>query len=147
MIFLHPVEDGFYHKLTHHRALACRLIAASRTIRQAAVFFLTVKIARNGTFKVTFCRIESMVVDYIHNHTDTGFVKCLHHLLEFFHTGDRLIRVSCVGTVGDIVVQRVISPVVLVFVQFRFIYGSIVIRRKEMDVRHAQFYQMVDAGQ
>ena len=75
MIFLHPVEDGFYHKLTHHRALACRLIAASRTIRQAAVFFLTVKIAGNGTFKVALCRIESMVVDYIHNHTDTSFVK------------------------------------------------------------------------
>ena len=94
MIFFYPIKNGLYHKLAHHRAFTCRLITASGTICQCPVFFLTIKITGNSTFKITFNGIKSMIINHIHYHTDTSSMQCLYHLFELFHTSGRLIRVS-----------------------------------------------------
>ena len=94
MIFFYPIKNGLYHKLAHHRAFTCRLITASGTICQCPVFFLTIKITGNSTFKITFNGIKSMIINHIHYHTDTSSMQCLYHLFELFHTSGRLIRIS-----------------------------------------------------
>ena len=147
MIFFYPIKDGFYHKLTHHKAFAGSLVTTAWAICQGFIFFLAIEITGNGALEVTLIGIECMIVHHIHYHTDTSFVQCLYHLLEFFHTSGGLIGISGIGTIGYIIVLRIISPVVRIFIQSGFIYRSVIKRRKQMHVCHAQFDQMVDTCQ
>ena len=147
MIFFYPIKNGLYHKLAHHRAFTCRLITASGTICQCPVFFLTIKITGNSTFKITFNGIKSMIINHIHYHTDTSSMQCLYHLFELFHTSGRLIRISWIRAIRHIIIRRIISPVIVVFFQFCFVDRSIIRGRKKMYMCHSQFYQVIDTGQ
>ena len=122
MILVYPMQNRFYHILTHHRAVAGSLVTASRSIRIRAVGLLTIEIAGNGTLKVAVRSIESMVIYHIEHYTDACLMQSLHHLLEFTDTNLRRIRVSRIGTIGYIVVLRVISPVIFILIQLGLIH-------------------------
>ena len=87
-----------------------------------------------------------MVIHHIEHYADTSLMKGLHHLLEFLDTDSRIIRIGGIRAIGHIVVHRVVSPIVLCFVQTAFVYRCIVIRRKDMYMVHTQFLQMVYTG-
>ena len=122
MIFFNPVEHGFDHILTHHGTVACRFVAASRTICQRTIGFLTIEISRNRTLKVASVSIVRVIVHHVEYYPNTGFVERLHHLFEFTDANSRIIRISRIRTIGHIVILRIISPIVFIFIQFGFIH-------------------------
>ena len=84
-----------------------------------------------------------MIVDHVHDHTDTCLVQGHHHLLEFPDTDFGLVRIGRIGAVGHVIVFRVISPVVLRLVEAGLVHRRIVVRRKQMHVSHSQFLQVI----
>ena len=145
MIFVEPVENGFFHVFPHHGAVACRLVTAGGAVGKAAIGHLAVEISGYCTLKVAFGGIERVVVDYIKHYTDASLVQGLHHLFELPDTDSRVVWVGGIGTVGDVVVLRVIAPIVSVFIQLGFVHGGIVVGGQNVYVRHSQFFQMVNA--
>ena len=85
-----------------------------------------------------------MVIHNIENDTDTSLVECLHHLLELTNTRSRVIRIGRVRTIRNIIILRIIPPVVLILAQFRFVHRGIVIGRQQMNMSHSQLLQMID---
>ena len=116
MIFFYPIKNGLYHELTHHRPFTCCFIATPWTICQCAILFLTVKIAGNGTFKITFKCIKSVIVNHIHYHAYSSSMQRLYHLFELFHANSRLIRIGWIRTIRHIIIYRIISPVIVIFI-------------------------------
>ena len=147
MVFPDPVKHGFNHIFTHHRPVACRLVTTSRTIGQRTIRLLAIKISRYRTFEVTAIGVVCMIVYHIEHYPYTSFVQCLYHLLKLADADSRIVRIGSIRTIGYIVILRIISPVVFIFIQLGFVYRSIIIRRKQMDVCYSQLDQMIDSGQ
>ena len=70
-----------------------------------------------------------MIVYHIEHYPYTGFVQCLYHLLKLADADSRIVRIGSIRTIGYIVILRIISPVVFIFIQLGFVYRSIIIRR------------------
>ena len=146
MVFVYPVQYGLYHIFAHHRAVARRFVAACSGICKTAVRSLTIEISGNGTLEIALGRIESVIVHHVQHYADACLMQGLHHLFELTDTHIRFIRVGSVRAVGHIVILRVIPPVVFVLVQSGFVYRGIIIGRKDVHMRHSQFFQVVDTG-
>ena len=86
-----------------------------------------------------------MVVDDVHNDTDSGAVKSHNHLLHLANTNIRVFRIGRIRTFGSIVVQRVVAPIVLTVGELGFVDGVIVVGREYVDVRDAELLEVVDA--
>ena len=71
-------------------------------------------------------------------------MKRHNHLFELADTHFGLIRVGGIRTFRHVVVFRVISPVVLRFVELGFVHRRKVERRQQLYVCHAQLLQMVN---
>ena len=132
MIFIHPIFHALYHKLAHQWSFRCSLIATTRTIRILTISCLAIIIVRISTLEIAAVDVESMIIYSIKNHTDTSFMKCLHHLLEFLDADCRIIRICSITAFWYIIILRIIAPVKLWFVQFCFINRSKIKARLEM---------------
>ena len=96
--------------------VAGRFVPARGAIIQGAVRFHPEEIPRDGTFKRTIQGTEHMIIHHVQHYPDAGTVQGHDHLLKF---ADARIRIGGVGSVGpfrDIIVLRVIPPVVFVIV-------------------------------
>ena len=71
-------------------------------------------------------------------------MKSLHHLLELLDSGHRIIRVCREGSLDRIVVERLVSPVILIVFKTGLVYCSKVCRRQKLDICHSQFLQVID---
>ena len=94
VIFINPMQHGFYHIFPHHRTVTCRFIATSGSVSKATIRHLAIKISRHCTFKVAFSRIECMIIHHVQHYTNSCFMQCLHHLFELFNTNRRIIRIG-----------------------------------------------------
>ena len=70
-----------------------------------------------GTLEGVGRGIGHMVVHYVEHYPYSGFVQGLDHFLEFPDAARRIVGVSGVGAVGNIVVHRVVAPVVDIVLQ------------------------------
>ena len=85
-----------------------------------------------------------MVVDHVKDDAETGLVKSLDHLLELLDACDRVVWVCRERAFHGVVVQRLVSPVVLIVFQTGLVNGSEVCRREKLHICHSQFLEMVD---
>ena len=126
MVFPCPVEHGLYHELPHERFLAGGLVATAGAIGYLAFLCGTVVVAGVGEVEVAAIDVERVVVDNIEDDADAGLVKGLHHLLELPDAGHGGGGIGGVGAFGNVVVQRVVAPVVLRCVGLGLVDGGIV---------------------
>ena len=142
VVFRCPVDHGIDHVFTVHRTLGSGLVAAAGAAAVITGQSVAVIVIRNDFVQVGI-GVVSVVVDHVHDHTQAGVMQRLHHLLEFLHAHFSVFRIRRIAAFRDIVVLRIIAPVEIL--AGRFINGSIVINRLQMDMRDAQFLQVVDA--
>ena len=145
VIFLHPPLERLDHVLAEHLLLRSSLIAASGTVKEGSVLAHAIEIALHGTLEACIRRIGGMVVNNIKNNAEAGLVKSLYHLLEFLDAGYRIVWICRERALDSIVVERLVSPVVLVVLQTGLVNGREVCRRKQLDICHTQLLEMVDA--
>ena len=144
MIFPGPIADRLNHETPHHRTFTSRFIATSGSIRPFPFLVRPVKIPRYRTFEIASFRDRGMIVHHVHHYPDTCPVKGHHHLLEFPDTHIRFVRVGGIRTFRHVIILRVITPVVLWFVELRLIHRGEIERRQQLYVGHPQFLQMVE---
>ena len=85
-----------------------------------------------------------VVIDHVKDNTEACLVEGLHHLLEFLDTCHRIVWIRREGTLDSVIVQRLVAPVVLVVLQAGLVDCREVCRRKELDICHSKFLEMVD---
>ena len=146
VIFLGPITDRLHHVTPHHRTFAGGLVSATGTVREIPVRIVAVKIPRHRTFEIASMCLGRMVKHHVHNHPDAGFVQSHDHLLEFPDTDFGSKRVCRIRALGYLIVLRVIPPVILRLVRFRFIHRRKIERREQMYMGDAQLLQMADTG-
>ena len=67
-----------------------------------------------------------MVINHIEYNTKTILMEAFYHLFKFADTGGGGDRIGGVTSIWYIIILRVISPIVFVFLQFPFIdFGEI----------------------
>ena len=139
-----PIADRLYHETPHHRPFAGRFIATTRCVGPFPFLVRAIEITWYGPFKIASFRDSRVIIHHVHHHPDTCPVKRHDHLLELADTHFGLIRVGGIRTFRHVVVFRVISPVVLRFVELGFVHRRKVERRQQLYVCHAQLLQMVN---
>ena len=87
-----------------------------------------------------------MIIHHIQNHTETGLVKGLHHLLELKDTCDRVVWIRRERAFYSIVIERFIPPVVLIVLQTSLVDCREICRRQQLDICNSYLLQMVDTG-
>ena len=139
-----PIAHRLHHKAAHHLVIGSRLIAATRTVGERTVFVHTVEILRNHATERTAVRIVGVVVHHIHHHADTRFMQRLNHRFRFANTAGGIIRIGRITSVRYVIVHRVITPVIAVLVECRFVNRSVVEDRQELNMRDTQFLQVTE---
>ena len=127
VIFVYPVEYRLHHVFTHHGTVTGSLVSAAGAVGRFTILCLAIEVAGYRTLEVAFLSVKSMIINHIEYHTDTCFVKGLHHLLEFLDSHIGLIRIGGIRTVRYIIVLRIIAPVVLCLVRFTFVHRCIIV--------------------
>ena len=145
MIFVYPVFYRFNHKLAHHLLLTGCLIITTRAIGILTVCSLTIEIIRICTLEITAVDVPCVIIHYIKDNSDSCLVQSLHHLFELFDTCSRCVRVSRIRTFRHVIIQRVVTPVVLRFIETSLINRGIVVRRQDMNSINAKSLQMIDS--
>ena len=105
---------------------------------------MTMIITRSSQFEIRTIIFSSVIIHHIHNHSDSGIMKSLHHLLHLAHTSGRVGRISGIRTLRSIVIQRIISPIISVCPEIGLVNRIIIIRREDMHMSHTKLLEMVD---
>ena len=87
-----------------------------------------------------------MVVDHVEDHAEAGLVKSLDHLLELLDAGNRIVRICRERALYSIVVERLVTPIVLVVLKTGLVDCSEVGRRKELHICHSDLLEVVYTG-
>ena len=132
VVFVHPVLHALYHELTHHRLIGSRLVAAPRAIAIGAVSILTIEVVWICALEIGMVNVKGMVIHHIENDTDASLMECLYHLFELTDAYSRIIGIGAVATLRNIVVHRVIAPVILIILQTGLIDRAIVVTGQDM---------------
>ena len=120
------------------------LVAATGTVRVGAILIEAVEILRHNATERTTHDIVGVVINDIHYDADAGFMQGLNHSFRFANTASGIVRVSRITAVGDVIVHRVIAPVVAVLVESSLINGTVVKHRQNLKVGNSEFFEMVD---
>src|SRR5699024_9243921 len=91
-----------------------------------AVSILTIIIIWDSELETRILCFISMIVDDIQHYTYDIFIKNLYHLFEFFDTYFRIMWVSGIFSFRDIIVFRIVSPIILrtFFIIIKIKYGQ-----------------------
>ena len=87
-----------------------------------------------------------MVVHNVHYNADARIVQRLYHLLALFDAHRAVVRVGRVRALGDVVVHRVVAPVVLLHDVLALVDGAEVVHRHDLHVLNAELFKVIDAG-
>ena len=86
-----------------------------------------------------------MVVYHVKNHAEACLVKGLDHLLELPDAGYRVVWICRERALHSVVVERLISPVVLVVLETGLVDCREVSRREELHICHSDLLEVVNA--
>ena len=142
MVFARPVGDGVHDVAAHHRAFAGHVVAATGTVRQRAVGIASDEIAGHHALEPVVGRVHVVVHD-VHDHLEALSVQRLDHLLALGDAHGAVERIRRVGAFGDVVVKRIVAPVVLPRVVL--VHGAVVVERQQLDRGDAELFEVVDA--
>ncbi|MNV36763.1 hypothetical protein D3C71_1282520 [compost metagenome] len=89
-----------------------------------------------------------MIVDDIHNNTHSTVMKALDQLLELPDSGRRFIRIGGIRALRNVIVLRIISPIVVGEVELRLIHAfrGVIIHRQQLHMSNAQVRDMIESG-
>ena len=140
--------DTFEHKFTHHRLIARCFIATSGGVRPRAVCLKTVVIVRSNLVEIRLFAEHRMVINDIHNDPQAVFMQSLYQLFQLSNPRCTVRRIRRIRTFGRIVIQRVVAPIVFFIawvIDFRLVNREIIVKREDLNVRHAQFFYVVES--
>ena len=146
MVFLGPIFHGLHDIAAYHRPLRSGLITTAGGIRIASVRFMTVEVTGDGQAEIRPVTHKGMIVNHVHDHTDTIPVQSPHHLLELTDTSLGIVRIGGIAPLGGVIVLGIIPPIVHIILQAGLVHRAIIIGRKDMDMGNAQLLQMIHAG-
>ena len=139
MIFFCPISNRINHIFSEHCVFGSSVITASRAVRECSVFIHSVIIIRYSILERRVS-IICVIVNYIHNNTDSGIMKCLNHLFALFYAHIAVVRIGRIRTLGTIVVYRVITPVILFHYVFALVNRTKIIKRHNLNVLYAKLF-------
>ena len=145
VVFLRPVGDGIDHVFAEHQVLGCGVVAAARAVGKAAVVVHAVVVIRYRILEPRIGRI-GVVVDNVHDDADARVVKRLDHLLAFLDAHIAVVGIGGIGALGAVVVDGIIAPIVLLHDVLALVDGAEIIHGHDLDVLHAQLFEVVHAG-
>ena len=140
VIFFRPEFDRLNDIMANHFAFWGCLISTPGSIWIGTVGILAVKISRNRQVKIRMLGWGCMVINHIEYNTKTILMEAFYHLFKFADTGGGGDRIGRVTSIWYIIILRVISPIVFVFLQFPFIDCGEIEWRKDVYMRYSQFF-------
>ena len=140
VVFSCPIHNWFHNIFSYHDTFRCNIITTCRSIR-----IRSVKISRHYHVIAEFW-IICVIIHNIHYHTEPIIVQTLHHLLKFFNPYITVIRIWWIWTFRNIIILRIISPVVLCLGEITFINGCIIKYRWKLQMCDSKFFHMVKSG-
>ena len=146
MVLLRPEFDGFDDVMPYHFAFRSRLIAAARGVRVGTVGILAVKVTGDGKVEVRTVDRGRVVVDHVEDDAHPVPMQAFHHLLELADACHGVGRIGGVTAFRNVVVLRVVSPVVGLVRQPRLVHRRIVEGGEDVYMRYAQFLEMIQTG-
>ena len=114
VVFACPVADRLDHEAAVHLVVGRGLVAATGTVGVRTIFVEAVEIFWHNASECATHDIVSVVVNDIHDDTNTGFVERLDHLFRFANTASRIVGVGTITAFRYVVVHRIVAPVVAV---------------------------------
>ena len=144
VILCHPILDTLNHIGLHHWVVGSCFIATTRTISQTSICLLAEEITRGSQFEIRGSSIHYVIIDYIHDDTNTSLVASHHHLLELVDSDGGVVRIGAIASIRNIVIQWVVTPVVFMLFECGLIDRSIIITWHNVYMRHSKFLQVID---
>ena len=145
MVLLRPELDGLDDVVPHHRALRSRFVAAAGGVGIGAVGVVAVKVAGDGKVEIRMLHRGRVVVDHVENDAHAVPVQALHHLLELPDACRGVGRIGGITAFRNVVVFRVVSPVVGLVVQSGFVHGRVIEGGQDVYVRYTQLFEVVQS--
>ena len=124
--------------------LAGRFVAATRPVGIRSIGTFAIEVVGPGALKCTARKVVGVVVNHIENNANACLMQCLNHLFELANAHFGAIRIGAVRTLGHVIVQRIVTPIILRLIQTRFIYRGKVERRQNMHGINTQLAQVAD---
>ena len=147
LVVLGPVGHRVNDVVADHGTLGSSVVAHTRVTRHLAVSGVAEVIARNNLAERMLRGVKHVVVHHIHHHTQAGIVNALDHFLGFLDAGCRVSSIRRVRTLRNVVVLRVVTPVVVGIVQcLRLIDGCVVEEWLQLNMSDTQLLQVVNTG-
>ena len=112
MVLFGPVTKRIDHEFTEHGFVGSGDVAAAGGVEEFTVLHTEV-VAGDGFFKGRINSGVYMIINNVHDNADSILMKGLYHFLELSDTNLAVVRIGRVGAFGNIVVDRIISPVVV----------------------------------
>src|SRR5579875_2731886 len=113
MILAHPVLQRIAHKFLYHRSLGRQFIAYTGAVGIVALVVSAIVVLRYQAVKIRVAHSEGVIINNIHDDTDTSRVQALHQLFKLADTRGAMRR-GGVGTFRHVVIAWVIAPVILI---------------------------------
>ena len=85
-----------------------------------------------------------MVVNNVHNYSDTCRVESLNHLLELSDSHLAVVRIGRIAALGNVIVLGIVAPVEL-RVGICLVYGRVIVHGKKMNVSDTELNEVVNA--
>ena len=105
----------------------------------------TIEVFRNGLRERRALADEGVVVDNVHDYGDTAVMQRLNQHLEFLDTGVTVIGIGRIGTLGNVIVLGIVTPVA-VNARVGLVDGSKVLDRHQLYTVDVVLYEIVYAG-
>lgn len=107
---------------------------------------MTVEVTGDGQAEIRPVTHKGMIVNHVHDHTDTIPDASPHHLLELTDTSLGIVRIGGICSLRGRYSSGFIPPIVHIILQASLVHRAINIGRKDMDQGNAQLLQMIHAG-
>ena len=146
MILCCPVNNRFYDILSNHWTLSSCFVTTAWTIWEATVFVLSIIVVREWLIEVRIICSCCVIINNIHNNSDTTLMKWLNHLLELVDSYFTVVRVCWIRAFWEVVVFRVIAPVVLSLIKLCFINAWKVKCRHNLNVCNSEILKIIKAS-
>ena len=86
-----------------------------------------------------------MIINHVHHHANPGLVVAVDHFLHFQHPRSRVAGVARISPLRNVIVLRVVTPVIT-RVGAGFINAGKVVHRHELYVGHPEVLQVIQPG-
>ena len=137
LVFLCQIAKAVHDEAARHSTFARKFVSARRTVRKTSVLVMTVVVSGKGLCKRGIFRAVGVVVNHIHYHTHPFLMYCVDKLLELSYPVGAVVWISSVASLGNVVVERIVSPVEACL-GVVLVYRLGVKHRKQMNMRNTK---------